>query len=129
MLEQGKTFSHLQLVMDDDIHKMIKFVLSGIPAEGDRLAVESIDRVGPGGNYLIDDLTLKYFKIDRLFPTLMLRGTREAWVSEGAKSFRERARERVKHILATHQPAPLDENVSKELAAIVEASNKTLMPA
>jgi trimethylamine--corrinoid protein Co-methyltransferase len=127
MLEQGKTFSHLQLVMDNDIHSMVKYVLKGIPVEGDRLAVESIDRVGPGGNYLIDDLTLKYFKTDRLFPTLMLRETREAWIRKGAKSFSERARDRVKDIIAKHQPTPLDEDVSKELATIVERSNEVLI--
>lgn len=127
MLEQGKTFSHLQLVMDNDIHSMVKYVLKGIPVEGDRLAVESIDRVGPGGNYLIDDLTLKYFKTDRLFPILMLRETRESWIRKGAKSFRERARDRVKDIIAKHQPTPLDEDVSKELATIVERSNEMLI--
>jgi len=129
MLEQGKTFSHLQLVMDDEIHSIIKLVLGGISVDEDRLAVEAIDRVGPGGNYLIDDLTLKYFKSERLFPKLMLRETRDTWESKGAKSFRERARARVKQILATHQPTPLDEAVSKELAALVEASKKDLMPA
>lgn len=126
MIEQGKTFSHLQLAMDDEIHGMIKLVLGGISTESEHLAVEAIDRVGPGGNYLIDDLTLKYFKTERFFPKLMMRESRTAWEDKGAKSFRERTRERVKHILATHEPNPLHAEVARELANIVKASEKIL---
>jgi len=125
MLEQGKTFSHLQLVMDDEIHGIVKLVC-GIATDQEHVAVEAINRVGPGGNFLIDDLTLKYFKAERYFPKLLLRETRSTWESKGAKSFRDRARERVKHILATHEPNPLDPKVSKELSALVRASVRIL---
>jgi trimethylamine--corrinoid protein Co-methyltransferase len=126
MLEQGKTFSHLQLAMDDEIHAMVKLVLSGMDTDPEHTAFEAIDRVGPGGNYLIDDLTLKYFKTERYFPKILLRETRSTWEAKGAKSFRERARQRVKHILATHEPVPLDEAISRQLSALVKASEKTL---
>ena len=128
MIEQGKTFSHLQLVMDDEIHAMVKLVMSGISTSDDYLGVDAIDRVGPGGNFLIDELTLKHFKSERFFPRLMLRETRERWESKGAKPFRERAREQVKKTLATHQPTPLDQSVSKELSTLVRASEAALAP-
>ncbi len=126
MIEQGKTFSHLQLVMDDEIHAMVKLVLGGISTADEYLAVEAIDRVGPGGNFLIDDLTLKHFKSERFFSRLMLREARQRWEAKGCKSFRERARERVKQILATHQPAPLDPLISKEISALA-ASSETIL--
>lgn len=122
MLEQGKTFSHLQLVMDDEIHAMVKLVLGGISTEGDRLAVEAMERVGPGGNFLIDELTLKYFKTERYFPGLLLRETRSTWESKGGKTYRERAREKVFDILKNHQPNPVDERVMNEISAIVKRS-------
>ena len=55
-------------VEPDEIHGMVKLVLGGIAAEGDMLAVEAIDRVGPGGNYLLDDHTLKYLRKERFSP-------------------------------------------------------------
>jgi trimethylamine---corrinoid protein Co-methyltransferase len=128
MIEQGKTFSHLQLVMDDEIHAMVKLVLGGILTTNDYLGVEAIERVGPGGNFLIDDLTLKYFKSERFFSRLMLREPRETWESKGAKSFQERARERVKQILATHQPTPLEDSVRNELSELVRVSETVLAP-
>jgi hypothetical protein len=60
MLEQGKTFSHLQLVMDDEIHAMIKLVLGGISVEG-APGCGGTER-GDREEFLIDDLTLKYFR-------------------------------------------------------------------
>ena len=126
MIEQGKTFSHLQLVMDDEIHAMVKLVLSGISTEEDRLAVEAMERVGPGGNFLADSQTLKYFKTERFFPSLLLRETRSTWESKGGKSYRERAREKVITILKNHQPTPMDEQVTREISAIVHRSEKVL---
>ena len=126
MLEQGKTFSHLQLVMDDEIHAMVKMTLGGISTAGDRLGVEAIERVGPGGNFLIDELTLKYFKTERFFPSLLLRETRATWEAKGGKPYRERAREKALDILKNHQPNPLDEGVQKEIATLVERSEKYL---
>lgn len=126
MIEQGKTFSHLALAADDEIHAMIKLVLSGMDTDDEHLAVDALQRVGPGGNFLIDDLTLKYFKNERFFPKLMLRESRSTWESKGGFSFRERARQRVKHLLATHQPNPLDPAQAQALASIVEHSDKVL---
>ncbi len=126
MIEQGKTFSHLQLVMDDEIHAMVKLVLGGMSTTQDHLAVEAIERAGPGGNFLIDPLTLKYFKTERFFPSLLLRETRSSWVSKGGKSYRERAREKVFEILKHHQPNPMEEEVMNEISAIVKRSEKEL---
>jgi trimethylamine--corrinoid protein Co-methyltransferase len=126
MIEQGKTFSHVQLAVDDEIHGMNRLALSGFSTSGDYLGVEAIDRVGPGGNFLIDAHTLKYLRTERFFSQLMVRQTRESWESAGGKDLRERARERVKQILADHEPAPLGDTVAREIASLVQASEKAL---
>jgi trimethylamine--corrinoid protein Co-methyltransferase len=126
MIEQGKTFSHLQLVIDDEIHAMIKLVLNGISTEEDHLGVDAIERVGPGGNFLTDKQTLKYFKSERFFPSLLLRETRSSWKSKGGISYRERARGKVFDILKNHHPNPLDQQAMKEISTIVERSEKIL---
>ncbi len=45
----------------------------------------------------------------------------EAWERAGRPGARERARERVREILATHEPEPLPEDVDRELRRIVAA--------
>jgi trimethylamine--corrinoid protein Co-methyltransferase len=122
MIEQGKTFSFEQLVIDDDIHGMVKLALGRINTDEDHLALESIDRVGPGGNFLVDDLTLKYLREERFLPIMMVRSTRQAWEAKGAKNLRERAKDKVRQILSHHQPPSLDQDVSKEISALVSAA-------
>jgi len=52
MLELGMTFSMEQLVIDNDIFGMVKKAMQGIPVTEETLAVESIQKVGIGNNFL-----------------------------------------------------------------------------
>jgi trimethylamine--corrinoid protein Co-methyltransferase len=126
MIEQGKTFSFEQLVIDDDIHGMVKLALGGINTDESHLAVESIGRVGPGGNFLVDDLTLKYLREERFFPMLMVRSSRQVWETKGAKNLRERAKDKARQIISQHRPSPLDQDISKEISALISAAEKSL---
>ena len=50
MIESGVTFDCGQLVMDNEIARMIKHVVNGIPVDDETLAVEDIAGVGPFGD-------------------------------------------------------------------------------
>jgi trimethylamine:corrinoid methyltransferase-like protein len=52
MIESGVTFDFGQLVMDNEIARMIKFAVAGIPVTDDSLAVDEIIGVGPLGDFL-----------------------------------------------------------------------------
>jgi trimethylamine:corrinoid methyltransferase-like protein len=45
---------------------------------------------------------------------------RDKWEESGAPDIRAKAREKLKTILATHQPEPLDPEVQKKLQKIVD---------
>jgi trimethylamine--corrinoid protein Co-methyltransferase len=46
------------------------------------------------------------------------------WKEAGAKTVVERAREKVKEILKTHKPEPLDTNVREKLTTIIKNAEK-----
>jgi trimethylamine--corrinoid protein Co-methyltransferase len=119
-LEHVYTGDPVQLVIDDEIMGMTKRVLRGFEINDDTLGLEALARVGPGGNFLSDDHTLKYFKTEYYKPRIFNRGTREIWQSKGAKDLNENARERAKTILREHKPAPLPDDVLKELDSIIK---------
>ena len=75
-------------------------------------------RVGPGGNFLTDKHTLKYFKTEYLRPHVFNRMARDMWQQAGAKDIIDNARERAKTIIREHKPAPLADEVIKELDSI-----------
>jgi len=110
----------VQLVIDDEIVGMTKRILRGFEINDDTLGLEALARVGPGGNFLSDDHTLKYFKTEYYKPRIFNRGTREIWQSKGGKDLNENARERAKTILREHKPTPLADDVLKELDSIIK---------
>lgn len=123
-LESGLNGSLQMLVLCDEIIDMVKHVGRGIRVDEDYLALEVIDRVGPGGQFLSEDHTLEHYRKDFWFPRLMDRSNYETWVGAGKKTLRERVEEKMDHILETHHPAAIDDTVMKEMRKIVEKADK-----
>ncbi len=119
-IENVYTADPVQLVIDDEIVGMTKRILQGFEINDDTLGLDALARVGPGGNFLSDEHTLKYFKTEYYRPRIFNRGTREIWQSKGGKDLNENARERAKTILREHKPAPLADDVVKELDSIIK---------
>ena len=120
MIQQSLTISHEQLVIDDEINRTAFRVLEGFAFDEGRLAFDAIARVGPGGNFLADEHTLKFLRGERYIPRLLYRGSRETWEADGGKTFVERAREQAKAILAEHKPTPLPEETLQRMDKYVE---------
>ena len=119
-LEHCYTVDPVQLVIDDEIMGMTKRILRGFEINDDTLGLDALARVGPGGNFLSDEHTLKYFKGEYYRPHTFNRGTREIWQSKGGKDLNENARERAKTILREHEPTPLADDIAKELDSIIK---------
>jgi len=98
--------------------------MRGIEVSPETLAVDVADRVGPGGNFLMEAHTLEHFREEQWFPDLTDRQTYENWTKAGAKTMGTRANEQVKKILAEHQPEPLSPERRKAIADIVTRSEK-----
>jgi trimethylamine--corrinoid protein Co-methyltransferase len=127
MIQQGLTFSHIQLVIDDEINGTMLRVLEGYLVDDDRLGADALDRVGPGGNFLMDKHTMAFLRSgERYQPKLLYRRSREEWAAEGSKSFSERAKEKAMTILEEHQPNPLPEDILQELDELLRHALKTL---
>lgn len=123
MLDSGLIFSYAQLVIDNDIFKMIRKVMQGMHVDDENLAVDIIKSVGPGGDFLMQDHTMKYMRTLPSVPNLIERNNRENWLASGGKGLADRAAERAAEILANHKPLPLSDEVTSALRAIVEESN------
>jgi trimethylamine--corrinoid protein Co-methyltransferase len=69
-LENAVTFSPQQLVIDNEIAGSVRQMLNGFEVNPETLAVDIIKQVGPNGNFLDQDHTLKYLRKE-VFPTKM----------------------------------------------------------
>jgi trimethylamine--corrinoid protein Co-methyltransferase len=118
MLESGMTFDPAQLVIDDEIVAMTRFLKRGVAVNDASTAIEEIIAVGPAGNFLERDSTLAGFR-SLTSPRLIDRKVREAWEADGAPDFYQKARARAKRLLAEHEVEPLDGDVLARIEDIV----------
>jgi len=123
MIESGVTFDCAQLVMDDEIAAMIKHTVMGMPVDDDLLAVEDIAAVGPFGDFLSLDATLRHMRALSQ-PKYLDRRVREDWVERGATDLYERARAAALEIVESHTPDPVDPDAAKQMRAVVEAADR-----
>lgn len=125
MLELGITFSLTQLVIDNEIVKMVKEAVKGIDINDASMAVEVIKQVGPGGNFLSAEHTLRYMK-GQSHSKLIDRRMWQQWEKDGKKDFAKRAHEEVLSILKSHKPEPLPPATLSALQSIVESAEEKL---
>ena len=118
------------MVLDDEIYADIFRLIRGIEVDQDRLALDLIDVVGPMGNFLGQRHTMKYLRAGEMRNSpLWDKRTMDKARAEGMRPIQEVARERARRILEGHAPIPLDADVQRELANIVEDGCRSLLSA
>ena len=123
MLESGQTWSHEQLVIDNDIVKMVRYAIQGIDVNDDTMAVDIIKQAHEIKDFLHQKHTVQYMRTQSR-SKLIDRKTRGVWEAKGGTDLTQRAREEARRILKTHQPEPLSDDVKKALRGIVESAGK-----
>jgi len=118
-LESGLLGSFDMLVMSDEVIGMAKRILGGIGVTPETLAVDVIERVGPGGHYLTQEHTRTHFKTETWFPTLIDRQMRRTWEASGSQTMAERVRAKVRDIMEHHEPLPIPAQVEGSLRKMV----------
>ncbi len=112
-LDHGSLASPAYMVLVNEVLDMVNAYMRGAPVNDETLALDMMDRVGPGGHYLHEEHTLKHFRAV-WYSKLFDRSIYAQWLERGAKTFDERLRERTEKAMA-HQPAPLPDAALKEL--------------
>jgi trimethylamine--corrinoid protein Co-methyltransferase len=93
----------------------------GIDVDSEALALDVIQKVGPGGHFLAQKHTRRHMR------TAMKPGLGQQADAEGmSRDPREIARDRVRWILENHEPEPLEAAKQDELARIVAAADREL---
>jgi len=118
-MEYGATSSLELMTIDDEIIGMVKKILGGVVVDDEHLAVDVIDKVGPGGHYLAEDHTMAHFR-ENWAPTLINRLRIDGWKAEGSKTMGQRAKEKCQDIINNHKPEQKSASVLAEIQAIVD---------
>jgi trimethylamine--corrinoid protein Co-methyltransferase len=115
-----------QLVIDVEMFRMSRQAHRGIPTHDEAWLEEVIQKVGPGGNFLGEKSTRSNMRSGEwLIPRLGMHETMSTWENTGKVDILEEARAKVEHILSTHKPLPLGEDIQKELKSIQKRAQES----
>lgn len=115
MLDSGNSISYEQYVIDNEIIGMINRILSGISVNEDTLGFKVIEKVGPGGNYVMEDHTIEHMKEEFFYPDLSVRCNFDIWEDRGRPSMLSRANDLVDEILDDGREGLLDTDLILEI--------------
>ncbi|MEN6483728.1 MAG: trimethylamine methyltransferase family protein [Syntrophobacteraceae bacterium] len=110
MLESMLAVAYEQFVIDDEIIGMCCKVLRGIEVDGEHLALEVIDAVGPGSNFMTAEHTMKHMHGEHFEGNGVTdRKSRVKWEKDGSLDARERARTIARRILSAEEEPCISE--------------------
>jgi len=119
----GLAYAYDLLVICDEVIGQVRRMMAGICVDREYLALEAIKRVGPGGHFLGDPHTLSHFR-ENWMPGLTDRRAYDEWAADGKTAMQDRAAEKVKILLATHQPEPLPDEINVRIDDIIQNAEK-----
>lgn len=86
---------------------MVKRFITAVKVNDNTLALDAIEKVGPGGNFLAEDHTFSNFKSEMFKPKLIDRSVYTNWKAASSKTLEVRVNEKVKEILENYSPEPV----------------------
>jgi len=117
-MDMAMVCSPAQLVLGNDIIGMVKRFVRGVDVNKDTIAREVIEAIGPGGNFLQQEHTLKNFKHELWRPSIFTRQPYDTWLKKGSKDTNARIQERIEAIIDHHKVPPLSDKIISSLEAI-----------
>ncbi len=126
-LETSNMMTLEQIVVDDEIACLCKRLKDGVDMSEARNYFEDIKEVKPGGHFLAQSSTLEACRSNEfLTPHLFDRNSFEQWIELGRPDVYDKAKIKVKEILARPQKAPLPDDVIGKLEDIMRKADEEL---
>jgi len=112
-MDHGNLVSPEYMVLVNDIVDSVKHYMEGIPVTSETLALDIIEKVGPGGHYLQEKHTVDNFRTIK-YSGLFERMVYDNWEKQGSKKLEQRLQEITLEKMK-HRPIPLSPAIVEEL--------------
>jgi len=114
----GMTASLEAIALCNEGIGMVRRFMRGVDVNDSTLAVDVIEEVGPGGNFITEEHTSENCRDMLWVPDLLNRFDYDNWKTSGALTFAQRANKKVQGILENHKIPQLPENVISQIKAV-----------
>ncbi|MGI6095298.1 MAG: trimethylamine methyltransferase family protein [Lachnospiraceae bacterium] len=102
-LDGLNAFSLEKYVLDEELLASMLSVKDRDLFDDELLCIESMEEVGPRGNYLVEEETVEYYQEEVFYPTLFNIGAYNAWEAKGKPGVAEKAKAAVEKRLAGYE--------------------------
>jgi len=127
-LEMMSLANYEKCLIDNEILGATFRMLRGIDCSRDAIGIDAFRAVKHSGQFLETDHTLKYLRRDRWETEITDRNSWDRWLSQtGGKDMRERAREKAKKILETHNPVYIGDKEAMEIDKIASIAQQEIV--
>lgn len=120
ILQHYNAMSLEKFILDVELAERTQRLIQGFSVEEEDLALELIEQVGPGGEFLTSEHTLLHYRQEFYMPDISDRQSYDSWKNKGMKTARERAQERVSQLLKEYTPPPMEEGLDAALLAFIQ---------
>jgi trimethylamine--corrinoid protein Co-methyltransferase len=127
-LESGLTTSFEMIVLADELVAMTDHLMKGIDVSDETLMIDELHTVGPDGNFVATESTLRGFR-GFWFPGLLDRRMWHSWLEAGGTTLGQRLTARVGEIVEGHTLRPLATDKVRGLWEIVASGAGPSLPA
>ncbi len=120
ILEGYMAASYEKFVIDDEICGMCKRIKYGEKADPEKLALDVIAQVGPGGEYLTHMHTFQNFRKEFYTPIMEQKEAYAGWKEKGGEPIERVANRKWKEILKAYQEPGMPDETLGELEKYIE---------
>jgi len=120
LLEDCRTVWLEQLVIDSEMSRIIGRMAQGIEVNEDTLALDVIEKVGIGRDFLGQRHTMEHFMTEHFIPTVTDRSSYDTWKAKGSKTMLDRAGDEVRRIFKEHSVEPVRSEVAETAARLIK---------
>ncbi len=114
----GRVFSAIAMLLDAELFDLVRQIPLGFEVNEETLALEVIEKVGPGEHFLGEPHTIRHMR-ESWTSHFMDTDTWEAWEEAGKPQPPERAHARALELLASHEPMPLPPAVEERIREVI----------
>jgi len=115
-----------QLIIDDETAGYIKRMMGSFEVNDETVSLADIKETGIGGNFLMNDKTLRDFKKEIWYPNIFDRFAWDRWEEKREKSTIDLALEIEEDISLNHKQCFLEDSMRKECKKVIEYFKKEL---
>jgi len=118
-MDSGLQASLQLMVIADDLLGFLRAATAGVVVNDETLALDVIEELGPTGDYLSHEHTMKHFR-EPYYSRLADKGVYAQWLEKGGTTMEQRAAKEVEKILSSHEPEPLPADVQRDIKKVIE---------